>query len=625
MFKTVKMGPKIMLALCTVAVIAVVIGLIGYRGMGTTMERYDLTAWNTLPGTQAAFTIQELQMDILGAERTLLIPDIDKSVADSQLETINDAWREIDSAWKTYESISLTAKGQEMWQKFVPAWEVWKNDHQEFMKLYQQYAESGDKKIYAALKSHAFGKEAESLEESETLLGEIISLNAKQAEADMEQADRADLSSRRLLIGAIVAGLAVSLLLGIFFSKNIAGIISGLLNETKRVSQSVVLGHLGARGDAQKVNFEFREIIKGMNDILESMVGHFDAVPTPLMVIDREFNIQYMNRVGLDLLGLSRQQVIGTKCYNHFKTSDCNTANCACAQAMQSGQKASRETDAHPRGMDLDIAYSGVPIKNTEGQTVGVLEIVVDQTAIKKAARVMEKLAAYQEHEVEKLVVSLGKLAKGDLQIQTSVAATDEDTKAIGQNFSKINSSLEDTVKAINLMAADVNTLAEAAIGGQLDKRADASKHGGEYGRIVEGINKTLDAVIAPVNEAAACLKEMSRGNLDVAVTGDYKGDHAVMKNALNTTVEALNEILGQVAIAVDQVAGGSQQIASSSQALSQGASESASTLEETASSMQEITAQTKQNAENAAQANQLATQTRASAEKGNEQMSEMV
>ncbi|MEW6574650.1 MAG: MCP four helix bundle domain-containing protein, partial [Bacillota bacterium] len=143
----------------------------------------------------------------------------------------------------------------------------------------------------------------------------------------------------------------------------------------------------------------------------------------------------------------------------------------------------------------------------------------------------------------------------------------------------------------VGSLLAETKRLAESAVAGKLDARGDLEKVNFEFRGIIQGMNDVLDAVIRPVHEATGCLKEMAKGNLDVAVTGDYQGDHAIMKNALNTTVEALNEILSQVAVAVDQVAGGSQQIASSSQALSQGASESASSLEETTSSMQEITA----------------------------------
>ena len=165
----------------------------------------------------------------------------------------------------------------------------------------------------------------------------------------------------------------------------------------------------------------------------------------------------------------------------------------------------------------------------------------------------------------------------------------------------------------------------KAAVDGKLSTRADVSKHQGEYRKVVEGVNATLDAVLMPINEASDCLQEMAKGNLDVEMKGDYKGDHAVIKENLNATLASLNDILNQVTVAVDQVATGARQVSDSSQSLSQAATESASSLEEITASMHELTSQTTMNAENATQANQLAAQAKVSAEKGKAEMGTMV
>ncbi|MDI6631897.1 MAG: methyl-accepting chemotaxis protein, partial [Thermoanaerobacteraceae bacterium] len=218
---------------------------------------------------------------------------------------------------------------------------------------------------------------------------------------------------------------------------------------------------------------------------------------------------------------------------------------------------------------------------------------------------------------VNKLAQMADKLARGDVNVDIEVNTKDE----IGL-LSKSFKTMTDTVKA---MVEETLMLSKAAVEGRLQTRGNADKFEGSYREIVQGINETLDATLKPINEAAECLKEMAKGNLDVAVTGDYRGDHAIIKNALNTTLDAINEILAQVSVAVEQVAAGAQQVSNASQALAQGATESAASVQEITASMQEITVQTKQNAENATQANQLGDQAKASAMRGNEQMAEMV
>ena len=82
---------------------------------------------------------------------------------------------------------------------------------------------------------------------------------------------------------------------------------------------------------------------------------------------------------------------------------------------MRNGQTASGQTIAKPTAGTFDIDYSGVPIKNQSGQVIGALEIVTDQTAVRKAAILAKKIGDFQDNEVKKAATCLGKLAHGDL------------------------------------------------------------------------------------------------------------------------------------------------------------------------------------------------------------------
>ncbi len=192
-------------------------------------------------------------------------------------------------------------------------------------------------------------------------------------------------------------------------------------------------------------------------------------------------------------------------------------------------------------------------------------------------------------------------------------------------DFNVLKNNLNVCVDAVNALVDDATMLAQAAVEGRLQTRADATKHQGDFKKIVDGVNKTLDLVIDPINETIAILKRMAEGDLTPTMTGDYKGDFDVLKTALNDTLAAINDLLGQVTMAVDQVTSGSQQVSQASQSLSQGATEQASSLEEITSSITEIAGQTKQNTENAVQMNGLAKTARDDAEQGNLQMKDLV
>jgi methyl-accepting chemotaxis protein len=192
-------------------------------------------------------------------------------------------------------------------------------------------------------------------------------------------------------------------------------------------------------------------------------------------------------------------------------------------------------------------------------------------------------------------------------------------------DFNSIKNNLNQCIEAVNLLVADADMLAKAAVEGKLATRADATKHQGDFRKVVEGVNKTLDLVITPVNEVTAVFKKMADGDLTSNVTGNYLGDFDILKTALNSSLESINDTLGQINTAVDQVAAGAVQVSQASQSLSQGATEQASSLEEITSSITEIASQTKQNTENAIQVNGLAKTARNNAEAGNKQMQDLV
>ncbi|MBN2591467.1 MAG: methyl-accepting chemotaxis protein [Sedimentisphaerales bacterium] len=85
-----------------------------------------------------------------------------------------------------------------------------------------------------------------------------------------------------------------------------------------------------------------------------------------------------------------------------------------------------------------------------------------------------------------------------------------------------------------------------------------------------------------------------------------------------------INHIVNQLTEGSEQVASASQQVSSASQSLAEGATEQAAGLEETSSSLEEMSAMTKQNADNAQQANTLASEARKAADSGTESMNKM-
>ena len=93
-------------------------------------------------------------------------------------------------------------------------------------------------------------------------------------------------------------------------------------------------------------------------------------------------------------------------------------------------------------------------------------------------------------------------------------------------------------------MIDDADLLATAAVQGKLDTRADATRHLGDFRKIVEGVNATLDAVIGPLNVAAEYVDRISKGEIPPKITDNYNGDFNEIKKTLNACIDAINGLV---------------------------------------------------------------------------------
>jgi methyl-accepting chemotaxis protein len=157
------------------------------------------------------------------------------------------------------------------------------------------------------------------------------------------------------------------------------------------------------------------------------------------------------------------------------------------------------------------------------------------------------------------------------------------------------------------------------AVLGQLDTRIAADQFSGFLRTLGEGINQLMDAVAEPVKETKRVISGLADGDLTQNMAGDFKGDFADLRDAVNATMTKLLSMVGEIGTASSTIASAANEISQGTADLSQRSEEQASSLEETASSMEELTGTVKQNADNARQANQLASSAREEATKGGE------
>jgi len=246
------------------------------------------------------------------------------------------------------------------------------------------------------------------------------------------------------------------------------------------------------------------------------------------------------------------------------------------------------------------------------------------------------------------------KIAAGDVDMEVR---PNSEQDLLGKSFVRV-------VETLRKLVAEAESLADQAMAGKLDARGEADQFEGGYRKIVEGVNRTLDAVITPLNVAANYVDRISKGDLPPKITDTYHGEFNTIKSNLNTLIGAMDDVThaaeeiaqGNLTVTIrersaqdklmqalsamvsgltrtvsdirtiaGEVSAASQAISTASVQVSNGASAQAASAEEASSSMEEMGSNIKQNADNAQQTDKIANQSAKDAQESGKSVLEAV
>ena len=152
-----------------------------------------------------------------------------------------------------------------------------------------------------------------------------------------------------------------------------------------------------------------------------------------------------------------------------------------------------------------------------------------------------------------------------------------------------------------------VEELIKAAVEGKLENRIDTSSYQGFMKGLGENINGLMDTIIEPINDAIDVAQALANGDLSKTMDGNYAGDFLALAEAMNSSIETLENMVDEIRNASTNVFDSAREIAEGNSELSHRTESQASSLEETASAMEELTSTVQQNAENSTEASKLA------------------
>ena len=547
------------------------------------------------------------------AENALLSAELDAKERQAQYDRIVAAFKRADDAWKIYEPLPQTPEEAKTWKEFVPAWNAWKSDDQTFIKMSKEYdaavaAKQNTAEFHKRMVTQALVTNPVTFEKAEVLLNKIVEINEKVSSQAVKEAEAAATTAKMTMVVAIGVGIVLALALGFVLSRS----ITEPLGKGVTMMQEMAKGHLGLRLKMERKD-EIGVLARAMDQFADDLQNI--AVGTMKKIAAGDLSTDVTAKDGQDeiapalkattesLRGLVGEAKLLTK-------------------AEVDGRLATRGDASKFQGGYRDIVQG---VNDCLDAVIGPLNV---------AAKYVDDIS------------------KGNIPSKI--------TDNYNGDFNTIKNNLNQCIDTVNALVADANMLSKAAVEGKLATRADASKHQGDYRKIVQGVDDTLDAVIGPLNVAAQYVDQISKGEVPEKITDNYNGDFNIIKNNLNAMldylremaeaagqiaqndltatvkprserdllgnafvkmVDGLNGTIRQTTLAVVQVAQSVDQVRSVSQDLASGAEETSSAVEEVTSNLERTDTQVKSSAENAGTANQLVGQTTNLAQAGQEKM----
>lgn len=121
------------------------------------------------------------------------------------------------------------------------------------------------------------------------------------------------------------------------------------------------------------------------------LTEHLNKLPPPILTIDRNFRVQYVNAAGSDFVGMPMEECLGRYCYELFANPHCHTSECRAGRAMRTRNIEKGETELDQDGLKIPVRYTGAPILDENGVVIGALEYFIDITEARNALQAVEK------------------------------------------------------------------------------------------------------------------------------------------------------------------------------------------------------------------------------------------
>ncbi|OEU51607.1 MAG: hypothetical protein BA861_11015 [Desulfobacterales bacterium S3730MH5] len=351
----------------------------------------------------------------------------------------------------------------------------------------------------------------------------------------------------RLIVFSVIEIIGIIFLMDFLFYRLVTRRIRGLAEKSGQVSAgdiSVEI-HDDSRDSIGLLARNFDQMIRNIRDRIEYANSLKLGISDPLVMVDPDMKVTYMNEAAAELAGVRPEEVQGKKtCIQIF-----NSEGCPVKKAMETGQATmgAKATMKKADGKEVFVVTSAAALKDSAGKILGGFEIMRDISREVEAESVLrdsfvreEEAKKTLQNRVERLSGILTKVADGDLTVRAEMTGE--------------NDAMDKLVQMTNDMIDQMKRLL-----GQTKRAALTVVTG--VGNISEGNQELLRRIqqqVATVGVTSATVKQVV-SNIGQNATNTQRAD-SLSKEAVAVAVGG-GQTVEKTAQAMNDMSEGSREI----------------------------------------------------------------
>ncbi|WP_432471000.1 methyl-accepting chemotaxis protein [Amphritea sp. HPY] len=281
-----------------------------------------------------------------------------------------------------------------------------------------------------------------------------------------------------------------------------------------------------------------------------------------------------------------------------INTDEIGAASNAVNQLLQATQDALADTKQVMRKMAVGD-FTGRVTRDLRGE-LSDLKLAINSSA------------EQTQSSISTLSLLMQRLSNGDFDTEVS--------GELSGDYQHMVEASQHAMRNIGNAIREVNSTMDAMANGNFEQRIESELPGQLY-LLKQNLNHSLEAIRKATTEVVTVAELQSQGNLITKVNGDYLGRFDEIKSAINHGQQSMATLVNEVRNSASDVAGATHEISTGNNDLSERTQSQASAIEETSVTMEQISQAIQITAENAVQADKVASQAKQVTAQGSDVM----